>query len=196
MRTIKAAFLDRDGTINVDTGYIGSPDNIELLPGAAQAIRLLNDAGYTVFGVSNQSGVARGFFGIEVVVAVNRRVLELLKAEGAHIKEILFCPHHTRGTVPEYSIPCQCRKPLPGMVEAAREKYEFAIADAIVIGDKICDIELGKNIGARTALVATGFGAEEKIKIDCGEAPAPDVFASNLLQAVIALSGAAPRGQF
>ena len=194
MRTIKAAFLDRDGTINIDKGYIASPHDIELLAGAAQGIRYLNDAGYTVFGVSNQSGVARGFYGIEEVLAVNRRVEELLLAEGAYIKEIFYCPHHPRGMVPEYSIVCECRKPLPGMVDAARRKHGFAIADAIVIGDKICDVELGRNIGARTALVATGFGAEEKIKIDCGEAPAPDVYAPTLLEAVTALLGAPPRG--
>lgn len=187
MRTIKAAFLDRDGTINVDKGYIGSPDDIELIPGAAGGIRLLNGAGYTVFGVSNQSGVARGFYGIKDVLAVNRRVLELLQTEGAKVTEILYCPHHPRGTVPEYSIACECRKPMPGMVNAARRKHGFAIAEAIVIGDKICDVELGGKIGARTALVTTGFGAEEKIKIDCGEAPAPDFFAPNLLEAVIAL---------
>lgn len=194
MRTIKAAFLDRDGTINVDKGYIGSPHDIELIPGAARGIRLLTDAGYTVFGVSNQSGVARGFYGIEEVLTVNRRVEELLLAEGARISEILYCPHHPRGMVPEYSIVCQCRKPMPGMVDAARRKHGFAIADAIVIGDKICDVELGRNIGARTALVTTGFGAEEKTKIDCGEAPAPDVFAPTLLEAVIALLGVPPHG--
>ncbi|MBI5637123.1 MAG: HAD family hydrolase [Nitrospinae bacterium] len=194
MRTIKAAFLDRDGTINIDKGYISSPREIELIPGAAKAIKLLNEAGYAVFGVSNQSGVARGFYGIEEVLAVNRRVEELLSSEGAYIREILYCPHHPRGMVPEYSITCKCRKPLPGMVDAARQKHGFAIADAIVIGDKICDVELGRNIGARTALVETGFGAEEKVKIDCGEAPAPDVFAPSLLEAVIALLGAPPRG--
>lgn len=193
MRTIKAAFLDRDGTINYDKGYIGSPDGIELIPGAAEAIKLLNDAGYTVFGVSNQSGVARGFYGIQELLAVNRRVLDLLSAEGAQIMEIFYCPHHPRGTVPEYSVACDCRKPMPGMVNAARQKHGFAIADAIVIGDKLCDVELGRNIGARTALVATGFGAEEKVKIDCGEAPGPDVFAANLLEAVIALLGPNPK---
>lgn len=194
MQTIRAAFLDRDGTINVDKGYISSPREIELIPGAAQGIRLLNGAGYTVFGVSNQSGVARGFFGIEEVLAVNRRVMELLSPEGAYIREILYCPHHPRGIVPEYSIVCECRKPLPGMVDAARQKHGFALAETIVIGDKICDVELGRNIAARTALVDTGFGAEEKVKIDCGEAPAPDVFAPTLLEAVIALLGAPPRG--
>lgn len=196
MRTIKAAFLDRDGTINIDKGYIGSPDDIELIPGAAQGIRLLNDAGYTVFGVSNQSGVARGFYGIKDVLAVNHRVMELLMAEGAKITEILYCPHHPHGTVPEYSIACECRKPMPGMVNAARQKHGFAIGNAIVVGDKICDVELGRSIGARTALVTTGFGVEEKIKIDCGEAASPDVFAANLLEAVTALLGAPPQIQF
>lgn len=193
MQTINAAFLDRDGTINVDKGYISSPHDIELIPGAARAVKLLNAAGYAVFGVSNQSGVARGFYGIDEVLAVNRRVLELLAAEGALVKEIFHCPHHPRGAVAEYSIVCGCRKPMPGMVEAARQKYDFAIAEAIVIGDKICDVELGRNIGARTALVATGFGTEQKKKIEGGEAPGPDVFAPNLLEAVTALIGAPPR---
>ncbi len=194
MHTIKAAFLDRDGTINVDKGYIGSPDDIELIPGAAEGIKLLNDAGYTVFGVSNQSGVARGFYRVEDVLAVNRRVEELLLMEKARITEIFYCPHHPRGSAPEYSIMCNCRKPLTGMVDAARHKYGFTPADTIVIGDKICDVELGRNIGARTALVDTGFGVEEKVKIDGGEAAAPDIFAPNLLEAVTAILRMQRRG--
>ncbi len=187
MQKIKAAFLDRDGTINVEKGYLSDPEETELIPGAARAIRLLNDAGFVVFGVTNQSGVARGFYGEKEVALVNRRVTELLAAEGALVKEIFHCPHHPRGTVPEFSIDCDCRKPLPGMVERAKAKHRFAIAEAIVVGDKVCDVQLGKAIGAQTALVGTGFGPEERTKIECGEGPAPDVYAPSLLEAVAAL---------
>ncbi len=187
MKTIKAAFLDRDGTINVEKGYLNNPDDVELYPNAAKAIKRFNDAGFVVFGISNQSGIARGYFTADQVREVNGRVMELLVAENAEVKEILFCPHHPKGIVPEFSIPCECRKPGTGMVKTALEKYGFTLSESVVIGDKICDVELGKNIGARTALVETGYGKEEMVKIGETGSPKPDFFASGLWEATLLL---------
>lgn len=175
--------MDRDGTINVEKGYIRDPAEIELIPNAAKAIKRLNNAGFTVFGISNQSGVARGYFSLENVREVNRKVLELLSAENAVVREILFCPHHPQGAVAEFAVRCGCRKPAGGMVEMVREKYSVAISESIVVGDKICDIEMGKNIGARTVLVQTGYGKEEMAKISANSGPMPDFYAKDLWEA-------------
>ncbi|MBI3794057.1 MAG: HAD family hydrolase [Nitrospinae bacterium] len=180
----KAAFLDRDGTINVEKGYINNPDDVVLIPGSAEAVRLLNKAGYAVFGVSNQSGVARGYFSVERAQEINKRVLELLSAENAEVREIFICPHHPSGTVPELAIKCECRKPAVGMITSALKKYNLAPSETIVVGDKICDVELGINAKAKTALVATGYGAEEMVKIESNGGPRPHIFAKDLLEAV------------
>ncbi|MBI5178897.1 MAG: HAD family hydrolase [Nitrospinae bacterium] len=183
MKITKVAFLDRDGTINVEKGYITTPAEIELYPNAARAVRLLNDAGYAVFGISNQSGIARGYFNLNDLAAINARVMELLTAENAELKEIFFCPHHPHGAVPEFTVACECRKPGTGMAKAAMIKYNIEMEEGIVVGDKICDVEFGRNLGARTALVETGYGNGEWEKIRAGGLPRPDVYAPSLWEA-------------
>ena len=189
MNDIKAAFLDRDGTINVEKGYISDPAQIELIPGSAAAIRRLNEAGYLVFGLSNQSGVARGFYTVQAVLSINRQLIELVSKEGAKIEEIFFCPHHTQGSVAEYAVTCDCRKPATGMVEKLRSKYAIEPTDTLVVGDKIVDVELGRAIGARTGLVQTGFGISEMEKIKAEGMNEPDVYAKDLAEAVELLLG-------
>lgn len=137
----KAFFLDRDGTVNVDTGYVGNPDEVELLPGVAEAIKKMNDAGYLVIVVSNQSGVARGYFGVEDVQKVNNRINELLSEYGAHIDAFYYCPHLAEGIVKEFSIDCDCRKPKPGLFKKAMNDYNLAPAFCYACGDKPRDIE-------------------------------------------------------
>lgn len=184
MGKTKAAFLDRDGTINVEKGYISIPAQIELIPGSAEAIKMLNAAGFRVFGISNQSGVARGYYTAPDVVEVNRRVTYLLEASGAHVDEIFFCPHHPDGSVPEWTRACDCRKPAAGLVRRAADKFGLELGDIVVVGDKICDVELGKNVGGRTALVATGFGEAERAKLEANGGPRPDIYAADLFEAV------------
>jgi D,D-heptose 1,7-bisphosphate phosphatase len=181
--SVKVAFLDRDGTINVEKGYISNPADIELIPGAAMAVRSFIEAGFIVFGVSNQSGVARGYYSLEKAVEVSNRVAELLSAENAGIKEILMCPHHPKGAVAEFSIVCDCRKPATGMIKTALKKFNLTPTEIVVVGDKICDVELGINAGARTALVSTGYGAGEMETIKRNGGPHPDFFAKDLLEA-------------
>ncbi len=137
----KAFFLDRDGTINVDTGYVGNPDEVELLVGAAEAIKKMNDAGYLVIVISNQSGVARGYFGVDAVEKVNARINELLGEYGAHIDAFYFCPHLAEGTVKDYAINCECRKPKLEMFKKAIKDYKLEPVFCYACGDKPRDIE-------------------------------------------------------
>jgi len=116
-RTRPAAFLDRDGILNVDQGYTHKPQNLEMIPGAAAAVKLLNEAGYYVFVVTNQSGVARGYYSEAAVKIFNQHVQDALKAAGAHIDAFYYCPHHPNGVIKEFAIQCRCRKPAPGMLE-------------------------------------------------------------------------------
>ncbi len=184
MNKKKFVFLDRDGTINADKGYIGDPAQIEILPKAAEAIKRLNDAGCRVFGVSNQSGVARGYYSTKNVEAVNKKVIELVARAGGVIEEIFYCPHHPEGKIEKYSLKCDCRKPAAGMIRQAEDKYGLKkVSRAAVIGDKTTDIGLGHSIGAKTVLVATGYGVEERKKIETGSLAPPDFYAADLSEA-------------
>ena len=135
-----AAFLDRDGVLNVDCGYAFRPEDLEMIPTAAAAVRLLNAAGYYVIVVTNQSGVARGFYSEAAVKLFNSHLQELLKAEGAHIDAFYFCPHHPDGKIKELAILCHCRKPQPGMLEQAARDWPIDLARSFLIGDKDDDL--------------------------------------------------------
>ncbi len=144
-------YLDRDGTINEDVGYIGDPDRIRLLEGAARAIRRLNTEGVKVIVITNQSGVARGLYTEDELDEVNRRLVGLLEAEGAHLDGVYYCPHH-----PDDG--CGCRKPEAGLVKKAAAEHGLSALRSYVVGDKASDIELAANIGAEGILVLTGMG--------------------------------------
>ncbi len=156
----RAVFLDRDGTLNVEKGYIRDIDELELYPGAAQAVRLLNDAGILAILVTNQTGAARGYYTIEHVHALNRRVQELLsRRQVPGLMLCTYCPHYTDGIVPEFTRECDCRKPAPGMIlQAARDFADIDLAASFVVGDKATDIAFASNAGCRGILVRTGYG--------------------------------------
>lgn len=168
-----AVFLDRDGTINEDPGYLYRPEELAVIPGAAEAIRALNRAGMKVIVVSNQSGVGRGYFTDADVHAVNERLIEIIGQGGALIDAIYYCNHH-----PEDD--CSCRKPKTGLVEAAATEHSIELSRSYVVGDKASDIELARNSGAKGVLVLTGRGGQEKDRL---KAPA-DYVALNLADAV------------
>ncbi len=159
---LRAVFLDRDGTLNVEKGYISDVDAIELYPGAAAAVRRLNDAGIPAILVTNQTGAARGYYTIEHVHALNRRVSDLLMHEaGARLDAVYFCPHFKEGIVPEFTKDCDCRKPAPGMIlQARRDLPDIDLAQSFVIGDKATDITFARNAGCRGILVRTGYGEQ------------------------------------
>lgn len=148
----RAVLLDRDGTINIEREYISDPDLVELLPNAAAGLRRLRDAGWLLVVISNQAGVGRGLFTREDVEAVNQRLRELLLTEGLVLDGLYYCPHHPDDQ-------CLCRKPRPGMIQQAARDLGFAPAQAVMIGDRPSDLEVGRAVGARTILVRTGYGA-------------------------------------
>jgi D-glycero-D-manno-heptose 1,7-bisphosphate phosphatase len=189
-----AVFLDRDGTIIEEVGYLSSPDQVLLLPSAAQAVRRLNERGIPVVVVTNQSGVARGFFTEESVVAVHAAVRALLAEHGARIDAFYFCPHHPDGTIPSYTRHCSCRKPLPGLLESAASDLSLNLASSIVIGDKQLDVETARSAGARGVLVLTGYGREELTRIQSVGSVKPDFVADDLLGAVEWFLGLTPEG--
>lgn len=135
-----AAFLDRDGVLNVDHGYTHQPEQLEWIDGAPEAVRLLNEAGYFVFVVTNQSGIARGYFDEDAVKSFHGHMQKTLAAFGAHVDAFYYCPHHPNGTVRSLAIRCRCRKPGPGMLEQAAEEWPIDLSTSFMIGDKDEDI--------------------------------------------------------
>lgn len=142
-----AAFLDRDGVLNFDDGYIGTRDRIRWMPGVVSAIRTLNEAGYLVFVITNQSGVARGMFSEQEVRVLHDWMRDELQREGARIDDFRFCPHHTAGSVAEYILDCDCRKPKPGMLRDLMSAWPVRAQGSFVIGDKPSDLEAAKAAG-------------------------------------------------
>ncbi len=178
------AFVDRDGTINEEMGYINHISRFRLLPRAAEAIVLLNRAGIKVVVVSNQSGPARGYFPEELIGRVNDRMVDVLKAEGALIDGIYYCPHHKDAVSTAYKVACACRKPQTGLIEMAARELAIDVSRSYVIGDRFVDIELARNAGARGILVLTGYGRGE-LEYKRQESKAePDHIAEDLLDAV------------
>lgn len=179
----KAVFLDRDGTINFDVGYLNHPDHLKLLPGSAEAIKMLNEADYKVVIISNQSGVARGLFPEDVLQSIDKKLQkELLKA-GAYIDANYYCPHHPEHGVYPYKAACDCRKPRTALIDKAIKNLSIDPKVSFFVGDKATDIECGQKAGTSTVLVLTGMGREsqdsEKIKTR-----KPSHIADNLLEAV------------
>lgn len=154
----RAVFLDRDGTVIEERGYLGRLDLISPFPYAAEAIVRLREAGYLVIVVTNQAGVARGYFTEAFVREAHRHLDSLLAPHGAAPDAYYYCPHHPEGVVEGYRTACRCRKPAPGMVEQAARDWEVDVARSFVVGDKWLDVGLANQAGARGILVRTGYG--------------------------------------
>jgi D-glycero-D-manno-heptose 1,7-bisphosphate phosphatase len=157
----KAVFLDRDGTLIQERGYLKDPDQVALEQGAAEAVTRLNRSGFAVVLVTNQSGVARGYYTEEAVAAVHRRVESLLEAEGACLDGVYYCPHYPEGGVQEYRKACSCRKPAGGMLLRAAEDLGIRLEGSYMIGDKLTDAETARREGLTGILVRTGYGEEQ-----------------------------------
>ena len=165
--------LDRDGTLIIEKHYLADPAGVELLPNAIAGLRKMRDLGLGLIVVSNQSGIARGYFTEADLAAVNARVADLLQAEGIALDGFYHCPH-------EPSDQCDCRKPQPGMMLQAARELHFDPAASFVIGDKACDIDLGRAVHATTLLVRTGYGKTEEAAL---AANPPDAVVDDLLAA-------------
>jgi D-glycero-D-manno-heptose 1,7-bisphosphate phosphatase len=147
-----AAFLDRDGVLNVDRGYLHKPMDLEWMPDAAAAVRRLNDLGWLVVVVTNQAGVARGYYDEAAVDALHAHMRAELRARGATIDAFYYCPHHPDGIVPHLAISCECRKPEPGMLLRAAREWPIDLSRSILIGDRDSDIEAARCAGVRGIL--------------------------------------------
>ena len=179
-----AVFLDRDGTINEQMGYINHITRFVLLPGVDEAIRLLNDHGFLAIVISNQSGVARGYFPIELVREMHTHMVQSLRSKGGEIDGIFFCPHHRGGSVQEYGIECDCRKPKTGLVEQARRTFQIDMSHSYVIGDRHSDVDLAYGCGLKGILVKTGYGLGDLDHIIPHKKHKPHYVADDLLSAV------------
>jgi D-glycero-D-manno-heptose 1,7-bisphosphate phosphatase len=157
----KAVFLDRDGTVNEEMGYINHLERFRLLPRTGEAIRLLNEQGIKVVVITNQAGVARGYFSESLVHQVHQKMSDLLNEEGAYLDGIYYCPHHPDAGKAPYRQRCRCRKPQPGMIEQAVRDLDIDCSKSYMVGDRGIDIEFGRKVGTKTVLVLTGYGKGE-----------------------------------
>lgn len=164
----RAVFLDRDGTINQYVGFLKRPEDFQLIDGTAEAIRCINRSGCLAIVVTNQPVIARGDVTWERLDEIHRKMETLLGQEGAYLDDIFICPHHPNsgfpGEVPAYKIQCDCRKPKPGLLFRAAEKYNIDLAQSWMIGDSQSDMEAGKAAGCRTALVSESVTLYDAIK--------------------------------
>ena len=154
----RAVFLDRDGTLIEEVGYLDRIDRVRLFPYSVDAVRLLNRGGFVVIVVTNQAGIARGFFDEAFVDATHRSLADTLAAGGARVDGFYFCPHHPDGTVAPYRQACECRKPQPGLLRRAAADHQLDLARSFVVGDRPHDITAGTAVGATGVLVRTGYG--------------------------------------
>lgn len=155
----RAVFLDRDGTINIEKDYLFRPEDLEFIPGAPEAIARLNRAGFLVIVVTNQSGVARGYFGIEEVDRLHKYMQQQLSAFGATIDAFYICPHHPDTGLDSFRVDCDCRKEKPGMLLQAAADWGIDLTGSFMVGDKDSDLLAGTAAGCRAFLVETGYGA-------------------------------------
>jgi D-glycero-D-manno-heptose 1,7-bisphosphate phosphatase len=179
-----AVFLDRDGTINEEAGYLSRKEELKLIPGAAEGVRLLNQHALKTIVVSNQSGVARGYLSLGQLGEINGKLEELLEEKGAYLDGIYFCPHHPEIGEPPYRALCDCRKPKAGMVQSAARDLDLDLSVSYVIGDHLSDILLGKRMGMKSILVLTGHGKEQMSKIPDQEGSHPDFVVGDIYQAI------------
>jgi len=157
----KAVFLDRDGTINEEMGYINHVSRFRVFDFVPQAIKVLNDAGFIVIVVTNQSGVARGYFDEHLVRKIHKKLLKDLKKSSARIDRIYYCPHHPEEGRGEYKKDCSCRKPKTGMVDLAVKEYNIDVRRSFMVGDRYKDILFAKKAGLQPLFVKTGYGIGE-----------------------------------
>ena len=177
--------MDRDGTISQEKGYINHVARFALYPGAAAAIRKLNDAEMLAVVITNQAGVARGYFPFSLIPKVRDRMIELLQEEAdAKVDGYYYCPHHKDGKVAPYNVPCNCRKPGTGLIDQAAEELGIDVKKSYMIGDKISDVYLAKAAGCKGILVLTGYGRGEKEYYSHTWKHQPDYIAENLSEAI------------
>jgi len=179
----KAVFLDRDGTINEEMGYINHISRLKIFPFTSEAVKILTSCGYKVIVISNQAGLARGYFDQALLDEVNQELIHSLSAEQAQIEKIYYCPHLKDAVVDKYKKDCECRKPKPGMIIKAQKEFNIDLKQSYMIGDRYKDIEFGFNQGLKTIMVLTGYGLGEYQHQKHLWTKEPDFICKNLLEA-------------
>jgi D-glycero-D-manno-heptose 1,7-bisphosphate phosphatase len=179
----RAVFLDRDGTMVHDVGYLSRLEDVRWFPWTIDAVRLLNRAGFLVCVTTNQGGIGLGFYTEAFLERVHAQMAATLEAAGARVDAWFHCPHHPAATIAELRVSCDCRKPGPGMIEQAARRFEIDLPGSFVIGDKIADVGLGVAAGARSILVRTGYGEAELVRHK-GVVPGAAHVARELMDAV------------
>ena len=183
-----AVFIDKDGTLVEDVPYNVDPALIRLGPGAVDGLRLLHAAGYPLIVISNQSGVARGYFEETALVAVEARLRELLGEIGVPLAGFYYCPHHPDGSVAEYAVACKCRKPRPGMLVRAAREHDIDLARSWFVGDILHDVEAAHRAGCRAVLLDNGHETEWELSA----VRTPDVLVRDLAEAARAIVANTP----
>lgn len=180
----RAVFIDRDGTISEEVGYVNHVSRYRVFPFAAEAVRLLNEAGWLAVLVTNQAGVARGYFKEELVGEVHALLASELERGGGRLDAVFYCPHHPSVGEPPYRQDCDCRKPRPGLLRRAAAELGLDLTRCWMVGDRHSDVELARNAGARAAFVLTGYGRGELEHQARDWRHRPDLVAEDLLEAV------------
>ena len=173
----KAIFLDRDGVINKEVSYLSDPEKFEFIEGSIEALKILKQKRFLLIIITNQAGIAKGFFTKETLTAIHNKMKRILKKNSIQLDDIYYCPHH-----PEFSGSCDCRKPNPGMILKAQSKYNINLTKSYMVGDTLKDIQTGIAARCKTVLVLTGYGNEEQKKIGT---IAPDMIFKNLKEFAI-----------
>jgi D-glycero-D-manno-heptose 1,7-bisphosphate phosphatase len=179
-----ALFMDRDGTISEEVGYVNHPSRFRLFPYSAAAVKKLNENDWLAIVVTNQAGVARGYFSENVVVAIHDQLKRQLENERAQIDAIYYCAHHPTVGEPPYRLDCDCRKPKAGLIKRATEDFDIDLPASWMVGDRYSDVELAHNAGLRCAFVLSGYGRGEWEYQRAAWKLQPDLVCENLLEAV------------
>ena len=179
----RVVFLDRDGTICEEVGYLDAVEQMKLIPHSGKAVRLLNQRGFKVVVITNQAGVAKGYFPESVLKGLHDEMARQLREEGAHLDGIYYCPHHPTDGLDPYLRACGCRKPATGLLQQAAADLALDLSSAYMIGDHFSDVECGQRIGAETVLLLTGHGREALAKREHWPRP-PSHIAADLYEAV------------
>ena len=182
-----AVFIDRDGTISEEVGYVNHPSRFRVFPYSAEAIRILNDNGWLAIVITNQAGVARGYFSEEMIASVHDRLKSDL--ENAQLDAIYYCAHHPSVGEPPYRFDCDCRKPKTGLIDCAAKDFEIDLEASWMVGDRYSDVELARNAGLHAAFVLSGYGRGEWEYQRNAWKQQPDIVCENLLEAVNRITG-------
>jgi D-glycero-D-manno-heptose 1,7-bisphosphate phosphatase len=180
----RAVFIDRDGTISEEVGYINHLSRFRLFPYASSAIKHLNENGWLAIVITNQAGVARGYFSEDTIHAVHNTMTNELKNNGAQLDAIYYCAHHPSVGEPPYRLDCDCRKPKPGLISRAVKDFDINLEESWMVGDRYSDVELARNAGLNSMFVMSGYGRGEWEHQRTNWTEQPDLVAEDLLEAV------------